>query len=252
MARLVVGWSIVDLDIGLKGAVLHSIAIEIRASGLGNTKDDIRIDLRLPPDGRHRTCDRCTDDLTDAKVLVDPGETMTVAVVPLADEDTARLRPLHEGVIADVLPTWGEALVELTAEQEGEVLVEPAPTIVAGVDDHSVIVAVLTEELLVGFTEAVAIHRTYDDVGYTATTELLYKLFTLLLPATEEELLLGRLADGADKLFKALARLRIVEGDAGALADLTVEIELDGLIRRDRFAIDLLDDHTGVDLVAEV
>ena len=38
----------------------------------------------------------------------------------------------------------------------------------------------------------------------------------------------------------------------GALADLTVEIELYGLIRRDRFAIDLLDDHTGVDLVTEV
>ena len=119
MARLVVGWSIVDLDIGLKGAVLHSIAIEIGASGLGNTKDNIRIDLRLPPDGRHRPCHRRTDDLTEAKVLVDPGETMAVAVVPLADEDTARLRPLHEGVITNVLPTWGEALVELTAEQEG-------------------------------------------------------------------------------------------------------------------------------------
>ena len=250
--REVVGRRVVDLDIRLQRLIFHRYTIDIGTSYLGDTKDDVRIDLRLPPDGRHRTCDRRTDDLTETESLIHPGEAMTITIVPFAHQDAAGLSPLHDGVITDVLTTRREARVELTAEQEDEVFVEPTTTIVAGVDDDCIVVAVLTEELLVGIAVAVRIHRGHDDVGDTATTELLDHILTLLYPAAVEEILLRRLTDGADELLEALTRLRIVEGDADALTDLTIEVELYGTISIDHFAIDLLDDHTGLDLVTEV
>ena len=111
---------------------------------------------------------------------------------------------------------------------------------------------VLTEELLVSIAVAVRIHRGHDDVGDTATTELLDHILTLLYPAAVEEILLRRLPDGTDEFLEALTRLRIVEGDADALTDLAIKVELYGTICIDDFAIDLLDDHTGLDLVTEV
>ena len=250
--REVVGRRIVDLDIRLQRLIFHRYTIDIGAGNFRDTEDDVRIDLRLPPDSRHRTCDRRTDDFTETEGLIHPGEAMTITVVPFAHQDAAGLSPLHDGVITDVLTTRREARVELTAEQEDEVFVEPTTTIVAGVDDDCIIIAVLTEELLVSIAVAVRIHRGHDDVGDASTTELLDDILTLLYPAAVEEILLRRLTDGADEFLEALTRLRIVEGDADALTDLTIEVELYGTISIDDFAIDLLDDHTGLDLVTEV
>ena len=67
-----------------------------------------------------------------------------------------------------------------------------------------------------------------------------------------EEILLRRLTDGADEFLEALTRLRIVEGDADALTDLAIKVELYGTISIDHFAIDLLDDHTSLDLITEL
>ena len=250
--REVVGRRVVDLDIRLQRLIFHRYTIDIGTSYLGDTEDEVRIDLRFPPDGRHRTCDRRTDDLTETESLIHPGEAMTITVVPFAHQDATGLSPLHDGVITDVLTTRREARVELTAEQEDEIFVEPTTTIVAGVDDDCIIIAVLTEELLVGIAVAVRIHRGHDDVGDTPATELLDHILTLLYPAAVEEILLRRLTDGANEFLEALTRLRIVEGDADALTDLTIEVELYGTISIDDFAIDLLDDHTGLDLVTEM
>ena len=250
--REVVGRRVVDLDVRLQRLIFHRYTIDIGAGNFRDTEDDVRIDLRFPPDGRHRTCDRRTDDFTETEGLIHPGEAMTITVVPFAHQDAAGLSPLHDGVITDVLTTRREARVELTAEQEDEVFMEPTTAIVAGVDDDCIIIAVLTEELLVSIAVAVRIHRGHDDVGDTATTELLDHILTLLYPAAVEEILLRRLTDGADEFLEALTRLRIMEGDADALTDLAIKVELYGTICIDDFAIDLLDDHTGLDLVTEV
>ena len=176
---------------------------------------------------------------------------MTITVVPFAHQDTAGLRPLHDGVVTDVLTARSEARVDLTTQQEGQVFVKPTATIVARIDDDSIVIAVLTEELLIGRTEAVGIHRRHDDVGDTSSAELLDHILTLLDPATMEEILLRRLIDRTDELLEALTTLGIQEGDADALTDLTIEVELYGATSINDFSIDLLDDQAGLNLITQ-
>ncbi len=70
--------------------------------------------------------------------------------------------------MAYVLASRAEADVLLAAEQDGEVVVQPAAAVVACVHNHSLFVALKSEELVVNGAEAGRIHALHVDVSNAA------------------------------------------------------------------------------------
>ena len=86
MAGDVILWRIIYLDVWLESGVLAEGATHITATHLWNTENQTAVHQRLPPYGSHRTSHRRTNQLADAQILIYPWETMTVAIVVLADQ----------------------------------------------------------------------------------------------------------------------------------------------------------------------
>ncbi len=82
----VILWRIIHLDVWIEGGVLAEGATHVAATYLWNTEYQAAVHQGLPPYGSHCTSHRCTNQLTDAQLLIYPWETMTVAVVVLADQ----------------------------------------------------------------------------------------------------------------------------------------------------------------------
>ena len=67
-------------------------------------------------------------------------------------------------------------------------------------------------------------------------------------PAAVQQLGLLLLSDGVDDVLEGLARLGIEDAEVDALADLAVEVGLEGTTGQDVLAVNDLDDHAGRDL----
>ena len=104
------------------------------------------IQLCLPPNGRHRARHRHTDQLADSQSPVGVWETAGIGVVVLAHKHARRLPPLVVRVAADVLSSWSVSYIFLAAQESGEVIVQPAASVVPCVHDGGVSGPVLAEE----------------------------------------------------------------------------------------------------------
>ena len=79
-------------------------------------------------------------------------------------------------------------MVQSSAEQGTQVVVQPATTIVALVDDDSLAVAVLlVQHLAVDFAEACTVHGLDVDVSHLTTRETVYQLAVAVYPALVDE-----------------------------------------------------------------
>ena len=92
----VILWRIIHLDVWIEGGVLAEGATHVAATYLWNTEYQAAVHQGLPPYGGHCSCHRCTNQLTDAQLLIYPWETMTVTVVVLADQNAGWFSPLVE------------------------------------------------------------------------------------------------------------------------------------------------------------
>ena len=98
----VILWRIIHLDVWIEGGVLAEGATHVTATYLRNTEYQAAVHQCLPPYGSHCSSHWCTNQLTDAQLLIYPWETMTVAVVVLADQDG--LVHLLNGSLPTTLP----------------------------------------------------------------------------------------------------------------------------------------------------
>ena len=155
----VILWRIIYLDVWIEGGVLAEGATHVTATYLWNTEYQAAVHQGLPPYGSHCSCHWCTNQLTDAQLLIYPWETMTVAVVVLANQYAGWLGPLVEWILAHHLSMRHKLLILLAAEQGAEVIVQPATTIVALIHDYGILVAVLVaQEFAIYGAEALAVH----------------------------------------------------------------------------------------------
>ncbi len=93
---------------------------------------------------------------------------MGVAVVAFVDKHYRGLGPLREGVGTDVLATRHVVHVAASAKKGGEVVVEPATAVPAGIDYDSLGVAVLAEQTVIDRAEARTIHALHVNIGDAA------------------------------------------------------------------------------------
>ena len=160
MSGDVILWRIIHLDVWIEGGVLAEGTTHVAATYLWNTEYQAAVHQGLPPYGSHCSSHRCTNQLTDAQLLIYPWETMTVTVVVLADQNAGWLGPLVEWILAHNLSMRHKLLILLAAEQGAEVIVQPATTIVALIHDYGILVAVLVaQEFAIYGAEALAVHR---------------------------------------------------------------------------------------------
>ena len=165
----VILWRIIHLDVWIEGGVLAEGTTHVAATYLWNTEYQAAVHQGLPPYGGHCTCYRCTNQFTDAQLLIYPWETMTVAVVVLADQNAGWLGPLVEWILAHHLAVRHKLLILLAAEQGAEVIVQPAATIVTLIHDYGILIAVLVaQEFAIYGAEALAVHCLYVNIGDSA------------------------------------------------------------------------------------
>ncbi len=140
------GRIIVNSNIGVELLVLERLAVAVERSDLRNAEDDRRVNLSLPPHGCHRSRHGSTDKVTYSKCFIGVGRSVSVAVVALVDEHDRRLGPLRERVTADIASAGSIAHIFLSAQQQGNIVVEPASAVVACVDNDSLAVAIFSED----------------------------------------------------------------------------------------------------------
>ncbi len=93
---------------------------------------------------------------------------MGVGIVGLAHKHHRWLVPLREGLGSDIASSWGETDIFLAAEQDREVIMEPAAAVPAGVDHHCVAVAVFAEQPVVDGIETRSVHSAHMHVADSA------------------------------------------------------------------------------------
>ena len=157
---------VIHLYMWIKGGVLAEGTTHVAATYLRNTEYQTAVHQRLPPYGSHRSSHRCTNQLADAQFLIYPWETMTVAVVVLANQYAGWLGLLVEWILAHHLAVRHKLLILLSAEQGAEVVVQPAATIVTLIHDYGILVTVLVaQEFAIYGAEALAVHRLDVNIG---------------------------------------------------------------------------------------
>ena len=109
--------TVVNLDVWVQLGILAKHTTHVAAAYLRNTEYQRVVHQRFPPYGCHGSCYRSTDQLADSEFLVNPWETMTVAVIVLADHDAGWLHPFVERIAANYLSVRHKLLILLAVEQ---------------------------------------------------------------------------------------------------------------------------------------
>ena len=239
---------VVDLDVGEELLILHVLAPHVLLADLRDAEDEGAVHERLPPHAGGGACDGGADERADAQFAIDPGEAAAVGVAVFVHQHARLAYPLVQRVAADVALARHEVVVEASAEQGAEVVVQPAATIVALVHDDGAAVAVtVAEQVAVNLAEAVAIHGLDMDVGHLSAGQAVYQLAVAVDPALVDERAELCLRDGLDNDGERRCSGGPADGDVDGLASLAVEHPVVVLAGLDGMAVNLLDDAAGGD-----
>ena len=179
------------------------------------------VHLRFPPHGGHRSGHGRAHEFAYSEGLVHEREPVGVGIVVLAHQHGRRLVPLHERVAADVLAARLERLVELSAQQYAEVVVQPASAVVAYVDHEGFLVAVFAEHFGEHVAEALAVHCLDVHVAHAPAGVLLGHLAAAFNPAFVEQVAHCARRCGYHFLFVLVLALVVGEYEQRALAALS-------------------------------
>src|SRR5690242_13500909 len=91
---------------------------------------------------------------------------MRIGVIALTDEYSGRFCPLELRLEPDVLTSWNDIEVLLSAQERGEVFVQPPTTIGTCIYDERLFVGMLTQRLFVYRAITWIIHAANVDVTH--------------------------------------------------------------------------------------
>ena len=105
--------SVVNFDVRIELCVLSKVASHVSATYLWDAKDQGIVDECFPPHGGHGAGNWCTNQFSDAQLLVHEREAVPIAVVIFTHHDARRLSPFVPRVFANELSAWDKALILL-------------------------------------------------------------------------------------------------------------------------------------------
>ena len=184
-------------------------------------------------------------------MLIYPRSSVCVGVACLAYDHDGVLVVAAGGHVADDGALDNLLQVFLSAEQNLHILVQAASTVVADVDDDTVAQIVSTEDIGVDIAVAAVIHRADMHIAKSAAGEAVHYFSIVLDPPLIEQFLLGTAGDGPGYFLPALAGGGVVEREEHVLTLSAVDQREPVLTGENSFTVNLLEDHSVVNLGAQ-